>query len=156
MLDLSLAGASFHTLREVAFFLIQPNSLPPDAALALYVSTNGMDWSFRGFISNQHPSEVLPLAWPDPSEVSKPQIGFSFEPLKEASAKECSKMGARQDFARRVGLDLFNFMQSFGGVQTMGKDTLLVPTNILDAWFNRLNSKLQKDPNFLTRAKDVV
>lgn len=32
------------------------------------------------------------------------------------SQKEGSKLGAKEDFAKMVGLDLFNFMQSFGGV----------------------------------------
>lgn len=34
----------------------------------------------------------------------------------------------------QVGLDLFNFMQSFGGVQQVGADQLLVPANILNRW----------------------
>ena len=40
----------------------------------------------RGFVSNQHPSEVMPLQWPDagPTFVLQPgavQLGVSMEPL---------------------------------------------------------------------------
>lgn len=169
-----LAGASIINLKEVAFFLLQPNSLPPDTALSLYVSNNGTDWSFRGFISNTHPSEVSPLSWPPhcthppstttssdnitnscSSDMSHPQIGIILEPLAHVSSLQSSKIGAREDFAKRVGLDLFNFMQSFGGVQNVGGNHLLVPTNVLDAWFNRLSNKLERDPDFLTRSKLV-
>lgn len=55
-----------------------------------------------------------------------------------------------------MGLDLFNFMQSFGGVQNVGGNHLLVPTNVLDDWFRRLSNKLEKDPDFLTRSKELV
>ena len=35
------------------------------------------------------------------------QIGISIEPGVEIIQKEGSKLGAREDFAKRVGLDLF-------------------------------------------------
>jgi hypothetical protein len=56
----------------------------------------------------------------------------------------------------QVGLDLFNFMQSFGNVTQVGSDQILVPTRILDFWFERLSSKLRRDPDFLTRVRDKV
>ena len=88
--------------------------------LALYVSIGGADWAYRGFVSNQHPSEVMPLSWPEPpggQGLAAPpgpgyaQLGISLEPLGELGQKEGSKLGAREDFAKCVGLDLFNFMQ---------------------------------------------
>lgn len=38
----------YRDLKEVALFLTQPNALPADAGLALYVSIGGADWSYRG------------------------------------------------------------------------------------------------------------
>lgn len=38
----------YRELKEVAIFLTQPNVLPPDVGLALYVSIGGADWSYRG------------------------------------------------------------------------------------------------------------
>ena len=116
----STVAPDYHQLQEVAIFLTQPNSLPPDMGLgarvqlvhqrtlqvacllllmrllsavhrrasallqlpwklvkdappllparptpaaALYVSIGGADWSYRGYVSNSHPSDVLPLSW---------------------------------------------------------------------------------------------
>jgi hypothetical protein len=58
--------------------------------------------------------------------------------------------------AVQVGLDLFNFMQSFGTVSQVGGDQLLVPANILNRWYERLSTRLRKDPDFLTRQRDKV
>ncbi|KAL4421725.1 hypothetical protein ABPG77_002341 [Micractinium sp. CCAP 211/92] len=153
----------YRELKEVAIFLTQPNVLPPDVGLALYVSIGGADWSYRGFVSNAHPSDVLPLSWPEPQDplLAPPgagfaQIGVSVEPLAELGQKEGAKLGAKEEFAKCVGLDLFNFMQSFGGVQAVGGDKLLVPSNVLDHWYQRLSNRLRRDPDFLTRRKDAV
>jgi hypothetical protein len=43
--------------------------------------------------------------------------------------------GDRMQFARRVGLDLFRFLEGFA-TQGAG-DTILIPTNILDRWAAR-------------------
>jgi len=84
------------------------------------------------------------------------QLGVSVEPLAEATAKEGAKLGVKEDFCRRVGMDLFQYMQSFGGVGQVGSDKLLVPADVLDKWFNRISTRLRKDPDFLTRNKDVI
>ena len=81
---------------------------------------------------------------------------MSLEPLAEASAKESVKLGAKEDFCRRVGLDLFQYMQSFGGVSQLGPDKLVVPTNVLDQWYNRISNRLRKDPDFLTRQREII
>ena len=47
-------------------------------------------------------------------------------------------------------------MQSFGGVQNVGGDKLLVPSNVLDHWFLRLSNRLRRDPDFLTRRREPV
>jgi len=130
--------------------------------MGVYVSVGGSDWVFRGFIASQKPSETIPLMWPEPPGTGVSgspgwaQIGISVEPLAEASAKESVKLGIKEDFCKRVGLDLFNFLQSFGDVSTAGPDKLLVPANVLDQWYNRISSRLRRDPDFLTRQKDVV
>ncbi|PSC73963.1 OPI10-like protein isoform B [Micractinium conductrix] len=132
----------YRELKEVALFLTQPGVLPADVGLALYVSIGGADWSYRGFVSNSHPSDVLPLSWPEPSApLAAPpgpgfaQIGVSVEPLAELGQKEGSKLGAKEDFAKRVGL---------------------VPSNVLDHWYTRLSNRLRRDPDFLTRNRDAV
>ena len=74
----------------------------------------------------------------------------------EAAAKQGAKAAAREEFCRRVGMDLFQFMQSFAGVGTVGPNKLLVPSNVLDKWFARITHRLERDPDFLTRSKDII
>lgn len=76
--------------------------------------------------------------------------------VAEAAAKHGAKIGAKEDFCKRVGMDLFQYMQSYGGVSSVGTDQLLVPANVLDKWFTRISSRLKNDPDFLTRQKDIV
>ena len=106
----------------------------------------------------------MPLSWPEPPDgvLTVPpgpgfaQLGISLEPLAELAHKEGSKLGAKEEFAKRVGLDLFQYMQSFGGVQAVGADKLLVPANVLDCWYQRLSNRLRRDPDWLTRHKEAV
>jgi Protein of unknown function (DUF775) len=74
--------------------------------------------------------------------------GISLEPAAELAGKESAKMGAREDFAKRIAFNLFRFIESFGGTQG---DNIVVPTNVLDHWFRRFQEKFQKDPDFLAR-----
>ncbi|KXZ48058.1 hypothetical protein GPECTOR_30g153 [Gonium pectorale] len=64
-----------------------------------------------------------------------------------------SKVGAKEEFAKRVGLDLFRFLESFQ-TQQMG-DHIVVPANALDRWFVRFSEKFRRDPDFLTRRKEA-
>ncbi len=50
--------------------------------------------------------------WPAEEQLQQPapgvvQIGIAIEPLQALLEKEGSKLGARADFAKRVGMDLF-------------------------------------------------
>lgn len=62
MLDVCTAVLpTFWDLKEVALFLLQPNSLDATAALGLYVKCAASEWIYRGCVHNGHPSEVMPL-----------------------------------------------------------------------------------------------
>lgn len=63
-------------------------------------------------------------------------------------AKEGAKMGAREDFAKRVAFNLFRYIESFGGTQG---DQIAVPASVLDQWFTRFQEKSRRDPDFLAR-----
>ena len=149
---------------------------------------------WRGFVSNEHPSEVMPLQWPEVSGGSLTgtnnpavQLGVSLEPLgngcmaslesshnsiiwqstrtgpeheilcmlmlnsclkavpaapEEVVQREGTKLASRQEFAKRVAMDLFRFMESFNkGIQG---DTLILPTNCLELWFQKFDNKFRR------------
>lgn len=154
----TMVAPNYWDLKEISMFLTQPNSLDPNVALGLYVRTAGSEWLYRGCCHNGHPNDVMPLQWPLPETGPVPpgpgaiQIGVSVEPGAEIINKEGSKLGSREDFAKRVGMDLFRFMESFQ-TKAMG-DHIVVPANVLDRWFTRFSEKFRRDPDFLTRDKD--
>ncbi|GAX77366.1 hypothetical protein CEUSTIGMA_g4812.t1 [Chlamydomonas eustigma] len=157
-------GHSYPVYSNIGFQQVDnthwPNSLDQVSALGLYIKVGCSDWQYRGCVHNGHPTEVMPLQWPV-SESNTPapspglvQIGVSIEPGAEIIKKEGSKLGAREDFAKRVGMDLFRFMESFQ-TQQMG-DHIVVPANVLDRWFIKFTDKFRRDPDFLTRSQQPV
>lgn len=122
----------------MALFLAQPGALDPHLAVGLYVrATTTEGWQYRGCVHGAHPSEVMPLQWPhvDAQNVAPgpgvAQVGVSVEPLDELLPREGSKLGAKEQFAKRVGMDLYRFLESFQVGQQYG-DQLLIPANALD------------------------
>ena len=61
-------------------------------------------------------------------------------------------MGDKQEFAKRVGMDLFRFLESFSTQRV--SDAILMPTDALDKWFIKFSNKFKRDPDFLTRANE--
>ncbi len=60
----------------------------------------------------------------------------------EVVQREGTKLASRQEFAKRVAIDLFRFMESFNkGVQG---DTLILPTNCLELWFQKFDNKFRR------------
>lgn len=58
------------------------------------------------------------------------QIGVSLEAAADIVARESSSVGAKAEFAKRVGLDLFRYLESFQ-TQNMGSH-IVVPANALE------------------------
>lgn len=149
--------------KEIFLSLAQPHCLPsPDIALALYSitvssSSNDTNWSYRGYVSNDRPSDVMTVFVDglDMQQAAAYQIHVVVESMEEVSSKHLERLAGKEDFCRRVGMDLFQYMQSFS--QSSGNnDYITVPMNILDTWFNRISSKLRHDPDFLTRKKEII
>ena len=83
------------------------------------------------------------------------RIGVSIEPRAELEHKEAARLGKKEEFAKRVALDLFRYLESFnqggGHVAQISNDHLVVPANFLDRWFTKFQHKFRRDPDFLTR-----
>jgi hypothetical protein len=180
VLDLSQPTVAplLHTLpRELLFTLSTPNALPADdfgaqIALSLYTvvidGTNPNappEHSFRGYLSNAHPSALFPVFVETHSSNDyankRFQVHIVVEPLAEVQQKETSKQATKADFCKRVGMDLFNFIQSYSG-QTADPsaiargDQLIVPANVIDRWWTRFRNRMARDPDFLLRQAEVV
>lgn len=158
----ALLPVKYSDVKRISLFLTNPNALPPGAALCLYVAvgSGGEDWQYRGYVSNDHPSDVFPLLWPEPQDGSIlpassagfpagwAKLGVSLEPLAAAAARDNPKAQAQEEYARHIGLDLFQYLQSFPGVPSDLR-------NALDKWFQRVSRKLKLDPEWLMRQEAV-
>jgi len=145
-----------HTLRQVTIFLTQPIQ---DASfgLTLYLSPPPyQEWIYLGAISNNVPSNTFPVRWPA-SFVTQPfqaQLGITLEPSTEI-LKKASPIPPQDEeyrlFAKFIADDLFRFMESFNKQADARNELLLIPTKVLDMWYERFNSKFKHDPFFWTR-----
>ncbi|KAG6469184.1 hypothetical protein ZIOFF_073888 [Zingiber officinale] len=104
--------------------------------------------NLRYFFSS---SEEPPIPDPNPNPLQLAltfaKIGVSVEDL--ASLPPVADAGAEKKAERlalRVGENLFNFMQSFCGIDG---SWLIVPMDILDRWFKKFQERARKDPSYL-------
>mmetsp|Transcript_13417 Transcript_13417/g.21903 ORF Transcript_13417/g.21903 Transcript_13417/m.21903 type:complete len:189 (-) Transcript_13417:47-613(-) len=151
------AGASYHDVRDVCLFIPEGNLLDNSSCLVVYVQAGNSTWEYRGSVSNAAPSEVFPLQWPLNPDGSLPpnaQIGVSVEPIADTVGKEQHVVGSKEEFAKRVAMDLFRYMESFQAATAISAEQMVVPLNILDRWFNKFQDKFRRDPDFLTRAAE--
>ena len=152
-LDVSaLAGGAYGDVRDVCLFVPGAGLLPPGAGLALHVQAGDSGWEYRGAVSEAQPSDVFATCWPRPEgggQHPTAQVGVSVEPLAELATREATAVASKQEFARRVALDMFRFMQSFP--TTPQGNTLLVPSNVLEMWLSKFEAKFARDPDFLLR-----
>ena len=58
----------FTNLKEVALFLTAPNAMDASMALGLYIKVGNGEWQYRGCVHAAHPSEAMPLVWPEVPE----------------------------------------------------------------------------------------
>jgi len=164
VLDLrQFVGPNFHEVKDVCLFLPNGSVVDSNSALSLYVQAGGSEWEYRGCVCIPRPSEVFPLQWPQgSSDLSmSAQIGVSIEPLQAVSHREETVAGSKEEFAKRVAMDLFRYMESFqdsisGQVVGRRGDNLVVPANCLDKWFAKFQSKFRRDPDYLTRQPNIV
>ncbi|XP_071712111.1 protein OPI10 homolog [Rutidosis leptorrhynchoides] len=150
LLDMNtFVGEAYDSIREVCIFLLNNFTLPADKALAVYIQSPGSPFLFVGAVTLARPSAVLSLPWPDPSTESAPnsaKIGVSVEDLSSLPSLDVAAEKKIERLAMKVGENLFNFMQSFCGVDG---NSLVVPMDILDRWFKKFQERAKRDPEYL-------
>ncbi|KAF7816309.1 protein OPI10-like protein [Senna tora] len=158
LLDMNhFVGEAYDQIREVCIFLLNNFTLPPDKALAVYIQSPGSPFVFCGAVTVSRPSAVLSLPWPEPGGAGQLQltpdaqplsakIGVSVEDLASLPSLDVVAEKKIERLALKVGENLFNFMQSFCGVDG---SKLIVPMDILDRWFKKFQDRAKRDPEYL-------
>nr|GMD21194.1 protein OPI10 homolog [Ipomoea batatas] len=156
LLDMNtFVGEAYDSIREVCIFLLNNFTLPPDKALAVYIQSPGSPFLFCGAVTLSRPSAVLSLPWPEPggelqltadATPLSAKIGVSVEELATLPSLDVAAEKKIERLAMKVGENLFNFMQSFCGVDG---SKLIVPMDILDRWFKKFQERAKRDPEYL-------
>ncbi|OIW02635.1 hypothetical protein TanjilG_24086 [Lupinus angustifolius] len=161
ILDMNtFVGEAYDQVREICIFLLNSFTLPPDKALAVYIQSPGSPFVFVGAVTVARPSAVLSLPWPDPgcsdgsgqlqltadAQLLTAKIGVSVEDLASLPSLDVAAEKRIERLAMKVGENLFNFMQSFCGVDG---SKLIVPMDILDRWFKKFQERAKRDPEYL-------
>ena len=129
----------YENIKEICVFLLPQarDQLPADCALGIYVSACGSEFEYRGAVSIGCPSVTLPLAWPQKESQqaignATASIGISIEPLASLAGKEDSKLGDKEEFAKRVAMDLYRYMESFQSTIHSSTEYLMVPQKVIE------------------------
>ncbi|CAI0548283.1 unnamed protein product [Linum tenue] len=157
ILDMNtFVGEAYDQIREVCVFLLNNFTLPPDKALAVYVQSPGSAFQYCGAVTIARPSAVLSLNWPEPGGQLQltaadaapltAKIGVSVVDLASLTSLDVAAEKRIERLAMRVGENLFNYMQSFCGVDG---SKLIVPMDILDRWFKKFQERAKRDPEYL-------
>lgn len=152
----TFVGEAYDQVRDMCIFLLNNFTLPPDKALAVYIQSPGSPFLYCGAVTVARPSAVLSLPWPEPGggrQLTAPdstplsaKIGVSVEDLTSLPSLDVTAEKRIERLAMKVGENLFNFMQSFCGVDG---SKLIVPMDILDRWFKKFQEKAKRDPEYL-------
>lgn len=158
VLDMNtFVGEAYDQVRDLCIFLLNGFTLPPDKALAVYIQSPGSPFVFCGAVTVARPSAVLTLSWPEPgapgplqltadSQTLSAKIGVSVEDLASLPSLDVGAETRIERLAMKVGENLFNFMQSFCGVDG---SKLVVPMDILNRWFKKFQERAKRDPEYL-------
>ena len=152
-----MAGEAYDQIKEMCIFLLNSFTLPADKALAVYVQSPGSAFVYCGAVTIARPSAVLSLLWPEPGSQGQSQltanavplsakIGVSVQDLSSLPSLDFAADKKIEHTALKVGENLFNFMQSFCGVDG---SKLIVPMDILDRWFKKFQERAKRDPDYL-------
>jgi hypothetical protein len=125
--------------------------------LSLYYAIPPFDqWEFLSALSNTKPSVIVNPGWPlNPSVNQSPviRLGISVEPAAELIQKleTVEILDFRRDFARKIALNLFRFIESFSQGSSRDVNFLRCPQDVLDKWLIRFDEKYKRDPNFILK-----
>lgn len=80
-------------------------------------------------------------------------LGISIEPMGNIAnlpGVENNGVENRGDIAKKIALDLFQYLQSFDGPGSKN-GWMSVPTNVFERWYRRFEEKLGRDPSFFMK-----
>mmetsp|Transcript_40291 Transcript_40291/g.78793 ORF Transcript_40291/g.78793 Transcript_40291/m.78793 type:complete len:204 (-) Transcript_40291:174-785(-) len=153
------APPSLVSVTELVVTLLEPAiaSLGPDDAVVLYWQAQGCDtYENLGSLSPTSPSGIFRTGWDSDKALGCSSITICASVEKAETAKnlglDVKHVEDRLEIAKKIALNLFNFMQSFNTHSGGSGQFMTVPTNVLDRWMRRFEAKYKIDPNFFMKS----
>ena len=140
-------------VNTITLFLTE--MIPDDCGVALYYSVPPYEsQKFIGCVCNQRPSDTFNTGWTiDPNVNIYPtiKIGAQIDKLLniENLYNQKSQVDLRQEFAKKIGQNLFDYMKMYNQSNNPNDNLLIVPMKSLDDWYEKIMNKYKLDPNFL-------
>lgn len=140
-------------------------ALPDNYGAVLYWQAEGsVEYELLGAVSNARPSGVFRTGWGQNDHVLRNTcnnhntnvnvtLGVSLEPIETLQNLNIAKVGVedRGELAKKIALNLFNFMSSFDDGSSARHGNLVVPKNVFERWILRFEAKYKQDPNFFLK-----
>lgn len=123
-------------INNLTFFLTSP--LPDGYAAALsYLIPPFTSIEFIGAIANEKPSDIIHTGWSFNQSINSSQVIkllISVELITSIAALVENKVNSdiRQEYAKKVALNLYRFMESFNKNTDMNMGMLVLPADVLD------------------------
>ncbi|KRX04749.1 hypothetical protein PPERSA_11805 [Pseudocohnilembus persalinus] len=150
-------------VQSITFFLV--NQLPQDFGVSLYYSVEPYETlQFIGAIGNARPSDTFQTGFPlKPNVNEKNMIKLIIKAEKLENLKSLVEATQNSDvyknYAKLVAKNLYNFMLSYqenGYNQNVNNQVqnMIIPTNFLEKWMDKFDSKYKFDPNFIYKTSE--
>lgn len=146
-----------NSINTITVFLTNP--LPEGMAAALsFTLPPYTNIEFLGAIANTRPSDTFNTSWalnPEVNTQTNVRLLISLEPIATIASLVENKMTTdmRQEYAKKVALNLFRFMESFNQNTGQYGEFLVLPSNIIDKWLEKFEFKFKFDPNFVFKTE---
>lgn len=159
--ECAIFSARFAQIADISFFLI--SALPSwsngdPTGLAIYFSCFPFEnWEFLTALSNSKPSIIINAGWslnPLLDEAPSVRVGLRIEQADAIITKVSTmdRIDFKRDYARKIALNLFRFIESFSQGPSRDGNFLRCPQDVLDRWIVRFNEKYERDPNFILKS----
>jgi len=175
LLSIPFAAVSSNPMMiaDLVIFLLPGISLPNDSGAMIYWSaaplythtTTATGFELIGALTPTRPSGVFRTGWSTNESLIQLwqqqlssgggisiTLGISIEPIGNISNLHVENNGVenRGDIAKKIALDLFQYLQSFDGAGSKN-GWMSVPTNVFERWYKRFEEKLGRDPSFFMK-----
>lgn len=154
-------------IAEIGLVVLQPNLIPANHGVICY-------WQLETADGQQHtefellgtltsPSSILYTGWGDHEQMIasaatavRVNFGISIEPISTIenlgpiqNSPRAKQLISSIQVAKGIAEDLFHYMSSFDTGGAAGH--MLVPQNVFDRWYQRFESRIQRNPNFFLK-----